>query len=111
MRAGRTRALGCALLLGSFTGPAFALDDGAIVVVERDGTAPGAPGALFIVDRATGLRTLLSDFGNGGQGPLGNDPIGAIAPDLLSLLVRLSRHCPKLSETEQERHLEAVGMT
>ena len=65
MRASRTRALGCALLLGSFTGPAFALDDGAIVVVERDGTAPGAPGALFIVDRATGLRTLLSDFGKG----------------------------------------------
>ena len=37
--------------------------------------------------------------------------LGLHAPYLLSLLARLSRHCPKLSEAEQERHLEAVGMT
>jgi len=37
--------------------------------------------------------------------------VGLHAPYLLSLLTRLSRHCPRLSETDQERHLEAVGMT
>ncbi len=36
--------------------------------------------------------------------------LGLHAPYLLLLLARLSRHCPRLSETEQERHIEAVGM-
>jgi CubicO group peptidase (beta-lactamase class C family) len=36
--------------------------------------------------------------------------LGLHAPYLLLLLARLSRHCPRLSETEQERHLAAVGM-
>jgi len=39
-------------------------------------------GQLFRVDRATGRRTLVSDFGNAGQGPLGSDPTGvAFASD------------------------------
>jgi hypothetical protein len=87
MRANRAATLVSFLLLGSIAPPARALIDGDIIVIDRDGTAPGAPGSLFIVDRSTGARTLVSDFGNVGQGPLGNDPIGAIAPDLLSLLV------------------------
>jgi hypothetical protein len=36
--------------------------------------------------------------------------LGLHAPYLLSLLTRISWHCPKLSEAEQEEHLEAVGM-
>jgi hypothetical protein len=35
-----------------------------------------AQGALFSVNPTTGVRTLLSDFGNGLQGPQGSDPIG-----------------------------------
>ncbi len=33
-------------------------------------------GALFRVDPSSGTRTLLSDFGNAGQGPTGIDPLG-----------------------------------
>ena len=33
-------------------------------------------GALFRVDLSTGLRTILSDFGDPGQGPTGGFPIG-----------------------------------
>jgi hypothetical protein len=40
-------------------------------------------GAIFTVDPATGNRTLLSDFGNGAQGP-GGDPFSiAILPTSL----------------------------
>ncbi|MGH8474773.1 MAG: hypothetical protein ACRER2_03230, partial [Methylococcales bacterium] len=34
----------------------------------------GFNGALFRVNPASGKRTLLSDFGAAGQGPLGLDP-------------------------------------
>src|SRR5262249_49011501 len=33
-------------------------------------------GALFRVDKTTGHRTLISDFGNGSQGPTGTRPSG-----------------------------------
>ncbi len=40
-----------------------------------DGTAgTGGRGALFRVDRVSGNRTLVSDFGNAAKGPLGLDP-------------------------------------
>ena len=48
---------------------------GAILVIDR-GAGTGTLGALFRVDPTTGTRTLLSDFGNAGQGPLGNDLFG-----------------------------------
>lgn len=45
-------------------------------------------GALFAVDPATGYRTLLSDFGNAAQGPLGQNPIAiaTVPAGLLSVL-------------------------
>jgi hypothetical protein len=36
--------------------------------------------------------------------------LGLHAPYLVALLCALSRHCPKLSEHEQQRHLEVAGM-
>jgi streptogramin lyase len=32
------------------------------------------PGLLMVVDPSTGIRTVLSDFGDPSQGPVGNDP-------------------------------------
>ena len=49
--------------------------DGAILVSDLN-AGTGNSGALFRVDADTGTRTLLSDFGNNPQGPLGQDPIG-----------------------------------
>ncbi len=46
---------------------------GQILVVDED-AGTGALGGLFRVDPTTGQRTLLSDFGNAGQGPLGYAP-------------------------------------
>jgi CubicO group peptidase (beta-lactamase class C family) len=37
--------------------------------------------------------------------------LGLHAPYLVSWLSQLSRHCPKLSELEQDAELEAAGMT
>jgi hypothetical protein len=52
---------------------------GAIVVINPD-AGTNFRGALFRVDSTTGQRTLLSDFGNTAQGPLGADPArGAVA--------------------------------
>ncbi len=44
-------------------------------VVDHD-AGSGAAGALFRVDTASGNRSLVSDFGNAAQGPLGADPSG-----------------------------------
>jgi DNA-binding beta-propeller fold protein YncE len=60
------------------------------IAVERAGTVlvvdPSAGrdqrGALFRVDAATGARQLLSDFGDGAQGPIGDDP-SALAIDTI----------------------------
>jgi hypothetical protein len=49
--------------------------DGGILVSDLSGGTGGA-GALFRVDAGTGARTLLSDFGDGAQGPLGVNPFG-----------------------------------
>ncbi|MGE3844593.1 MAG: hypothetical protein AB7I50_23760, partial [Vicinamibacterales bacterium] len=48
---------------------------GALLVVDRDaGTA--LRGALFRIDPQTGIRTLVSDFGDIAKGTLGVDPLG-----------------------------------
>ncbi|MGH8941117.1 MAG: hypothetical protein ACRDV2_17490, partial [Actinomycetes bacterium] len=41
-----------------------------------DPMAGNGSGALFRVDAANGNRTLVSDFGNAAQGPLGVNPLG-----------------------------------
>ncbi|MGH8557512.1 MAG: hypothetical protein ACRESZ_08635 [Methylococcales bacterium] len=46
-----------------------------------------AKGALFQVDPAGGNRTLLSDFGAAGQGPLGLKPTGVAVEAGGALLV------------------------
>ena len=48
---------------------------GQILVVDYDG-GPNRMGALFRVDPVTGVRTLLSDFGNSTQGQVGKEPNG-----------------------------------
>jgi hypothetical protein len=48
----------------------------------------GGAAALFRVDLRTGIRTVLSDFGNAGQGPLGSNPSDvAIEPSGAVLVV------------------------
>jgi hypothetical protein len=55
------------------------LGSGAYVIDNWAGT--NYSGALFEVDPTTGNRTLLSDFGNSAQGPLGVNPIAlAVVP-------------------------------
>lgn len=49
---------------------------GEILVVDED-AGPDLRGALFSVNRTTGGRRLISDFGNSAQGPLGEDPVNA----------------------------------
>ncbi|MGE0826609.1 MAG: hypothetical protein AB7G75_30860 [Candidatus Binatia bacterium] len=51
-------------------------DNNTILVVARGGNnANPPPGALFTVDFTTGNRTILSDFGDSNQGPLGPEPV------------------------------------
>ncbi|MGH8474774.1 MAG: calcium-binding protein [Methylococcales bacterium] len=57
---------------------------GALLVVDFN-AGTGAKGALFRVDPAGGNRTLLSDFGDAGQGPLGLTPVGVATPRLDAL--------------------------
>ena len=54
----------------------LALEAGGTVLVIDFDAGTGANGALFRVDAASGVRSLVSDFGNAAQGPLGEDPIG-----------------------------------
>ena len=54
----------------------LALEAGGTVLVIDFDAGTGANGALFRVDAASGERSLVSDFGNAAQGPLGEDPIG-----------------------------------
>jgi cysteine-rich repeat protein len=48
---------------------------GGILVIDT-GAGTNGLGALFRVHPTTGMRTLVSDFGIPGQGPLGSQPIG-----------------------------------
>ncbi len=58
----------------------LALDASGNILVVDLGAGTGSNGALFRVNRVTGSREVVSDFGNGVQGPLGIDP-RAIAID------------------------------
>jgi hypothetical protein len=49
-----------------------------LIVVADYAAGTGSNGALFKVDPRTGNRTILSDFGNSGQGPPGVDPINVV---------------------------------
>ncbi|MEM7009723.1 MAG: IPTL-CTERM sorting domain-containing protein [Thermodesulfobacteriota bacterium] len=49
---------------------------GQALIAERNGQSGGGRGFLFLVDTTTGDRTIISDFGNPAQGPLGSDPTG-----------------------------------
>jgi cysteine-rich repeat protein len=49
--------------------------NGRILVVDPN-VGTGGRGALFRVNQTTGTRTILSDFGDAAQGPLGFDPSG-----------------------------------
>ncbi len=44
-------------------------------------------GALFRVSPLSGVRTILSDFGNGAQGPSGFDPYGVVVDSSGNILV------------------------
>jgi cysteine-rich repeat protein len=66
--------------------PLSVLVPGDILVVDFEGGASGR-GLLFKVDRATGARTVLSDFSNAAQGPTGQSPFGVVAPDVDRILV------------------------
>jgi hypothetical protein len=60
--------------LGAYTIGVVVAADGTILVVDGNaGTA--TRGAVFTVDPVTGARTILSDFGDATQGPLGVTPI------------------------------------
>ncbi|MGH8941118.1 MAG: calcium-binding protein [Actinomycetes bacterium] len=66
------RVLGLFATLGLIAAPAAADET---YVLDRD-TGTGNAAVLFRVDAASGARTLVSDFGNLAQGPLGDEPNG-----------------------------------
>ena len=58
-------------LMLAFAGTVSAqLSQGDILVIDSQ-AGTNFNGALFVIDPVTGNRTLLSDFGNPAQGPLG----------------------------------------
>ncbi|MFQ5820582.1 MAG: hypothetical protein ACE5I5_11385 [Candidatus Heimdallarchaeota archaeon] len=59
---------------------------GAILVIDQN-AGTGGQGALFRVASVTGVRTLLSDFGNPAQGSLGSDPYGVVVEAAGTILV------------------------
>jgi Ca2+-binding RTX toxin-like protein len=59
--------------LGNLAWPAASALAANLVIDSGAGT--GERGALFSVDLATGSRTLVSDFGDASQGPLGTNPV------------------------------------
>jgi cysteine-rich repeat protein len=67
--------------------PAHAqLDPGDILVVDFEGGEDGK-GLLFRVNPATGARTVLSDFGDAGQGTAGQSPFGVTVADVNTVFV------------------------
>jgi hypothetical protein len=79
-------ATGVRAILSDFGDPAqgptgvdpvgIALGVGGIILVTDIEAGTDGNGALFSVNPTTGMRTLLSDFGNGAQGPTGKTPTG-----------------------------------
>ena len=58
----------------------------ASVLVTDGSSGTNQQGALFTVNPTSGSRTLLSDFGNSAQGPLGEYPVATVVlPGLLGL--------------------------
>ncbi|MCI0454136.1 MAG: hypothetical protein L0Y68_03975 [Candidatus Dadabacteria bacterium] len=53
-----------------------AIDTSGDILVIDTSAGTGGLGVLFRVDPANGNRTVLSDFGDPAQGPLGENPIG-----------------------------------
>jgi hypothetical protein len=49
---------------------------GQILVAVQHVLTQDSPGGVFRIDPATGDRTLVSDFGDASQGPLGVSPTG-----------------------------------
>jgi hypothetical protein len=68
------RVLGLSLFTAIALGAAPAAAAQTYVVDQNAGT--GGSGALFRVDRLSGVRSLVSDFGDATQGPLGLDVTG-----------------------------------
>jgi cysteine-rich repeat protein len=62
------------------------LNPGDILVADFEGGENGA-GLLFKVDKTSGVRTVLSDFGNAAQGPTGQSPFGVAVVDADTVLV------------------------
>ncbi len=86
-RSGRARPLwGLVLAAGlALAPPAQALTPGEVLVIDAS-AGTGGQGVLFVVDPATGTRTLLSDFGSGAN--QGIDPFGvAVEPNGTVLVV------------------------
>jgi hypothetical protein len=53
------------------------LVSGTVLVTDGSGGS-NERGALYSIDPSTGQRTVLSDFGNSTQGPLGEYPVGVL---------------------------------
>jgi hypothetical protein len=88
---------GARALLSDFGNPAqgplgvdpvgVALEASGQILVTDQTAGTGSLGALFRVDATTGARTLLSDFGNPAQGPLGVEPFGVAVESSGQILV------------------------
>ena len=74
----------CSLLVSASL--VYAINNGDILVID-DSAGTGGLGALYVVNPATGDRTILSDFGNAGQGPLGYQPFGIAVAESGNILV------------------------
>jgi hypothetical protein len=65
-------------------------DAGTILMTTQNRAGSGARhGLLFRVDPSTGFRTLLSDFGDPSQGPLGEDPFEVAVVPVNSMSVTI----------------------
>jgi uncharacterized repeat protein (TIGR01451 family) len=53
-----------------------ALDAAGAILVTDENAGTNSSGALFSVNALTGVRTMISDFGNAAQGPFGHNPSG-----------------------------------
>jgi uncharacterized repeat protein (TIGR03803 family) len=70
-----------------FTPYSVVIDSQGSILVIDSAAGTGGLGALFRVNPSTGVRTLLSDFGNVAQGPTGSGPVGIVIESSGGLLV------------------------
>lgn len=66
---------------------ALGIESGGAVLVADNSSGAGFRGTLFRMSPATGIRTVLSDFANAAQGPLGTDPLGVAIESAGTILV------------------------